>query len=267
MKYFIEEKTLYGEDGAILKKLDCPLSKEWDMLAPLWHVSEKNGFLAPPISANNFLLGPDIVRQSLLDDDPPFEARRWCCGCDKAVINIGSYTEAQIRVLVEHEPDVCIYCPLDHQEVKWVGASINSGEACQTDNELVRIRTLRQPQAIRDALQQGKRLLVQLPFRGSALAEDRSTTPRIVRTLDELLAIDGSLTGTFQNQNKGDGIGAYIIPDSLQPGTKVILLDALEWISKSELMTGSSRHSGALATWTGVGFDIDIKRLGPMIVG
>lgn len=255
MKYVVEEQTLYASDGSVLKRLQCPLSKTWESLAPLWPVKESTGFLAPAVERHTYRYGPDFVREIILQDDPPFEARRWCCGCDKAVINISGYTEEQVRALLEHDREACIYCPVEHPLVKWVGTPSAGRQGCQVDQEIIRIRTFRQPQAIREALRAGQRLLVQLPDRGGYARDEAPERRRIMSSIDELLAVQGSLTASGQDTSKQERLAAYILPDSLKPGDKVFILDLLEDISISSGRWGGSRATCFMATWTGKDFD------------
>ncbi|WP_290525960.1 hypothetical protein [Alcanivorax sp.] len=266
MKYVIEENTLYADDGTVLKKLSCPLSKTWDSLAPLWPVKTDAGFLAPAIESRFYSYGPDVVREIMQENDAPFEARRWCCSCDKAVINISGYTEAQVRALMEHDRDACIYCPIEHPSVKWIGGSGEGGFGCQDDQEIIRIRTLRQPQAIREALRAGRRLLVQLPELRGYLREEASPRRKVMSSIDELLAVEQSLTASRYDENNGGQLAAYVLPDSLEPGDRVALLDLLEEIAVYTGRDGGARATGAMAIWTGVDFDIDMSGF-PQIVG
>lgn len=93
MRYIAKTQQLEMDDGTLIKKFDCPLSKKWDELMP-WSAS--------------------------WDDKRDHAVKRLCGACEKCVIDFNGFSEEQIIGLVAVEPDACAYLRMDHPELREV---------------------------------------------------------------------------------------------------------------------------------------------------
>ena len=82
MKYNPLTKTLFTNDGEILKKLYCPRFKQWEELAQ-----------------------SNVV------------ASRHCDHCEKSVLDTSNLSDLELRRLVDHAPDACLKVDLNQDNI------------------------------------------------------------------------------------------------------------------------------------------------------
>lgn len=86
MKFKVEDQSLYKQDGSLLKKLSCPLKKNWDALVK--------------------------------DDSTPL--KRYCNSCSKDVINITDMDEQQIEQILQIDSKSCFCIMKDSKHIEWI---------------------------------------------------------------------------------------------------------------------------------------------------
>lgn len=126
-------RELRTSDGKLLKKLDCPLHKNWKQLA----VVESK----------------DRVRQ--------------CHACGKSVVNLTGISEQEIKELLHNAPETCVYIAPKARNVRITYSSYDyrKDDPCP----FRRIATARGKEAINKAAQAGFRPLVKPVVRNENL--------------------------------------------------------------------------------------------------
>lgn len=108
MKFDHTRKTLYAEDGSVLKELNCPIQKNWDSL--------------------------------VVDHATPF--KRYCNSCSKSVIDITGFNEKRVRELLEIDATSCLCIKNESKYIDWIFNEQPNGaepqrNICQVGEELL----------------------------------------------------------------------------------------------------------------------------------
>lgn len=153
MKYNVVTRILMTDEEQPIKKLECPLNKRWDHLAPLWPAAIHPGFGVRAYQERALLP---------VWDPEPLARQRWCAHCDRTVVDISNFPDVTVQALVEVDPGVCLHCPAGR--VTLVGADAAPGyrpglwpfstsDACSqpVPEGHTLIHTARQPEAMRRA--------------------------------------------------------------------------------------------------------------------
>lgn len=248
MKFNLATNELLTQSGKLIKRMECPLNKDWDDLLPL--------------------------------REPCAYLKRRCSACNRTVLNITFETEEAILAVVEYDPEVCLYINTDDRDVELIASDKplrNPRSFCvnnQTEDGEHIIRTARTIDEMKYAEENGLKLLVKRIH----------PSPEIYSNLGVKFNKDsgrhifsGDLRGlpiTLGDQEPTESypirlfryypynfpapIAAYIIPDNLEAGERVFLVDLIEDFIGSKWNQGpSSRLSSCSAVWNGSDFDVE----------
>lgn len=85
MLFDTRTKRLYTKEGKLLKKLHCPLKKEWEELIAL-----------------------------------PGEQSRLCEACSNKVVDTSFYSEQELSTLLQAKPDTCLKVDLRQENIRFL---------------------------------------------------------------------------------------------------------------------------------------------------
>ena len=237
MKYVASKKTLYTLNDKPLKRLHCPLNKQWDKLSTT--ISERV---------------------------------RYCSSCEKNVTDITNLNEEQVTVIFEVNPDHCVYLDLrgGQTEVEAIGELEAIGdvrfdikECIKKPSILPTINTARDLVAMNRAVKEGYHLIIR-----STQLEKAPKSKVMIHTSDENeLSISGydfrsHMPSEGNTDHKTYGINkspfaAYLIPKDLEKGTKVFISDLIEHKIREEWNQGDKwRRNSGEAIWDGDNLNI-----------
>ena len=239
MKYVVKEMKLYTDDDRLIKRLECPLKKEWKNLLKI--ESE--------------------------------DAKRRCCECDKNVLDISMMSDARALIIAEYDPNVCLHVHSDAENVEWIGEDENfrdSNSICS--NELLDdcrvVKTARSKLPMNFAAIDGFNVLVKKveenPEIQSKIAVRQDLQSQRVDFLGDYRDRDDSGSKVvvdfffYSPCCSSAPVAAYIVPKDIKVGERVFIPDLIENMVGSEWNQGNvSRRERAYATWNGEGFDIE----------
>ena len=244
-------RTLFTNLGEEIKTLECPKTRCWDEL--------------------------DVV------DD--LDLKRMCRDCSKHVVDTRGLTDAQVQVLVQFDPTVCLHIDTAHGNVTLIApdpADPYSQPRVPPGTRV--IKTARTRNAINLAASRGLWPLVKRVVSSNGhissycrVWQNRNTGEVVVQTDIRYSGITGDYTewdvlfrsddGNDQRWGGGDigydasnhfpePFAAYLVPDDIQVGEEVFLEDVIENFIGSH-HHGSYRLRSVAAVWNGSDFEID----------
>ena len=244
-------KTLFTNLGEEIKTLECPKAKCWDEL-------------------------------EVVDD---LDLKRMCHDCSKHVVDTRSLTDAQVQVLVQFDPTVCLHIDTDHGNVTLINHDTRDPYSRPRLPPGTRvIKTARTRNAINLAASKGLWPLVKRVVSSNGhissycrVWQNRNTGEVVVQTDIRYPGVTGDYTewdvlfrpeGDDNPYSTGGDLGydasnhfpepfaAYLVPDDIQVGERVYLEDVIENFIGSR-HHGSHRLRSVEATWDGSDFVID----------
>jgi len=241
MKYIASERELYTDDDRFIKKLYCPLNKEWDNLLKI----------------------------------EPMDLTRRCNACNNNVLDISLLSDERVRIIAEYDRNVCVSVRSDADNVEWVGVEDKSGRACSKDfiDEYAGcrvIKTAREKSEMNFAAYEGAKVLVKKiednPDIRSKVAVRQDPESQEVDFLGDFRSgVENHPINFFfyptskQSLNHyTPPIAAYIIPNDIEVGERVYILDIIENIESTSWNQGNTaRQDSGYAVWNGDDFDIE----------
>ncbi len=243
--------TLFTNLGQEIKKLECPKTKCWDEL-------------------------------EVVDD---LDLKRMCLDCNKHVVDTRGLTDAQVHVLVQFDPTVCLHIDAEHGNVMLIN---HDRDPYTRRRRLVPgtrvIKTARTRNAINLAASRGFWPLVKRVVSSHGhissycrVWQHRESGEIVVQTDIRYTGIEGNYTewdmlfraeddegSTRSNGDLGydasnhfpEPFAAYLVPEDIEIGEEVFLEDVIENFIGSR-HHGSYRLSSVAAVWDGSDFVID----------
>ncbi len=239
MLFDAESRTLFTNHGEVIKQLECPRSKCWDEL-------------------------------EVLDDA---DLKRHCRDCEKHVVDTRDLTDLQVQVLVQYDPTVCLHIDSDHGNLTLVNPPPADHHIRRARPGLRVIKTARSLAAINRAAAEGLWPLVRFArpsgrIRSNLDMWQNNTTGEVVSLRDfreqlpgavsdwRHLSSSGNIDGYDPSDHFSSPVAAYLIPDDLEVGQRVVLEDLIEnFIDYHH--NGPHRLSAATAIWNGAELEID----------
>lgn len=275
MKYDPTSHRLETNEGKLIKKLHCPLSKQWNQLMP-WSEEWSDTRASLRASCQEYACETDFVRDS--------EMKKYCGSCRKCVFDVNDFSEEQIVALVSVNPTVCIHMRSDHPDLQMVKVREEDiegecGYGGRNRDGLLIIQTARSFAAIEEGIARGCHpLFVRANEKSKvgmkySVSYNRATRELLVAGRHWLSGKEGWETVAdfvHDNDKSASPIAAYMIPEGLDPGEKVYVADVIEDLIGQAVATrgrgGSYRLKSAEATWTGEDLRL-IYREAPGLVG
>lgn len=266
MKYHPATKRLETNDGKLIKRIHCPLFKQWNQLMP-W--TEKWS------ETRAYLEHGDLESSRETDFDQGRKLKRYCGSCQKCVLDVNDFSEAQITALVTMNPEICIHLNSHHPELEIVGGqSAESGQECgygsRNRDGLLIIQTARSVAAVEEGIVRGCRpVFVKTDGEsgvgmGHCVSYNRISRQLIVSGSHGLWGLglmedkeewQDEMCFDHDDDKHASPLAAYMIPEGLAPGEEVYVADVIEDLPSQEFSTrggsGTLRLKSARATWTG----------------
>jgi hypothetical protein len=239
--------TLFTNLGQEIKRLECPKTKCWDEL-------------------------------EVVDD---LDLKRMCRDCDKHVVDTRGLTDAQVHVLVQFDPTVCLHIDTEHGNVTLINHEDPYTSRPAPGTRV--IKTARTRNAINLAASKGlwplvKRVVssnghissfcrvwqhrdtgevvVQTDIRYPGFHGDYTEWDVLFRPEDSDSPYHGGDIGYDASNHFPEPFAAYLVPDDIAVGERVFLEDVIEnFIGHHH--QGSTRLRSAEAVWNGADFEID----------
>ncbi|WP_414433202.1 hypothetical protein [Alcanivorax sp. IL2] len=287
MRYDPKTQRLETDAGELIKEISCPLSKKWDQLMPWaedW--AQSIGQNPPGLELGGEWYSWAQLEERGLQPPEPVPARKKYCGsCQKCVIDVNSYTEAQIQAVCEVDKQACIHLRLNHPELTVVNAEAEEdSRACGYEGVSRRglpiVQTARSLAALEDGVRRGYRpLFVSTEPQGKVKSKFGiicSTEQKYVQSYTDFrlsTGIAGSesdesvvVTIWHDRDRHPSPLAAYLIPPALSIGARVYIADVIEEIVARTWNQGDSyRLTESEATWEGDGFAIDPPRVSEVV--
>lgn len=247
MKFNAETKELFTQDDKLIKQMRCPLNKRWNDLLP--------------------------ISQSHL--------KRRCSACNRTVLNVTYEKEEIICALARFDNEACFYIDMSKRDIEIIDSDANQRTQPQYpcvhhQNEVGDrlIFTARSIEEIKHLEQSGCRVLI----------KKVEPNPDIYERLAVILNEDTgyhTFTGDLRNMpflcqliepskfipipsftyypyQFPAPIAAYILPDDLEVGERVFLVDLIEDYVACKWNQGpKSRLSSHYAVWNGTDFEVE----------
>jgi len=242
MIYDADTKTLYADDGTELKKLACPLYKNWERLG-------------------------DAGEDSPLDTPaaPTKEGCRFCRDCEKHVQNLDGLSDDDAKRQLKADPGLCVYVPRD---TDWVTIRGTGALTKETPCDLRMVQTARTVEAMNEAARHGFRPLVQWiepnPEVSRKMAVDQNVETGEISTRGDYRSFtpEGCVEVIGWNEYHPHAsplpFAAYLVPPDIEVGETVYLEDLIEDVVASTWnQGGGERLESGTATWNGKEFEID----------
>jgi hypothetical protein len=231
MIYNANTQKLFTDDGRqLLKKLDCPLHKEWTQL--------------------------DVIQED--------ESKRRCLSCQKSVVSLEGMSEEDVKKLLVQSPDCCVYVPPSSPQIKITGRKLGVHD---NPCPFRRIHTARGVDAINRGSKEKFWPLVkkveksprisswmavyqneetgEVVCRGDYRFHPRPPWKEIIPSFD------------FYPHSFPHAIAAYLIPPDLKVGERVFLTDLIEdKVAVFGNQGQTYRLEAAYAIWNGTDFEI-----------
>lgn len=251
MKYIedSEARKLFSNDGKLLKKLSCPLNKNWDELHSIEGIEV------------------DSLFRSLTRSN---ELKRHCWSCNKNVVNISSFNDDQVIALLEVNPELCIYASKKSKHIEFTGE--DAAKICPPEEKygMPVIQTARTISAINDGALNGFWPLIKPVIPSDEIYQKilvrQNDDGTIETSSDYRSGYGGLMTGLRYYYNPYTSplpFAAYLIPKDLPSGTKVFLPDLIEDIVGMEWNQGDKyRRNSGYAVWDGKDLILDHEDVG-----
>ncbi|MEQ3724174.1 hypothetical protein [Alcanivorax sp.] len=287
MRYDPKTQRLETDAGELIKEISCPLSKKWDQLMP-WADDWAQSIGQNPSGlelGGEWYSWAQLEERGLQPPEPVPARKKYCGSCQKCVIDVNSYTEAQIQAVCEVDEQACIHLRLNHPELTVVNVGTEEdGRACGYEGVsrqgLPIVQTARTLAALEDGVRRGCRpLFVSTEPQGkvkSKLSIICSTEQKYVQSYTDFrlsTGIAGSesdesveITIWHDRDRDPSPLAAYLIPPTLSIGARVYIADVIEEIVARTWNQGDSyRLTESEATWEGDGFAIDPPRVSSIV--
>ena len=111
MRYDPKTQRLETDAGELIKEISCPLSKKWDKLMP-WADDWAQSIGQNPSGlelGGEWYSWAQLEERGLQPPEPVPARKKYCGSCQKCVIDVNSYTEAQIQAVCEEDSRACGY--------------------------------------------------------------------------------------------------------------------------------------------------------------
>jgi hypothetical protein len=202
MKFEPKTRSLYAENGELLKTLNCPLDKNWDAL--------------------------------LVEKNTPL--KRYCNSCDNHVVDITEFTEQQVIDLLKIDADSCICVRRNSSHVQWINESRAENperKLCMT-NRGETIDGCRVVKTARNAIQiesnkDGYVIIVK------AVEINEHIKEKVVIQYDErgfsgydFRMMPSGITNWWHSLKSISPFAAYLVSKDVEPGEKVFVPDIIE---------------------------------------
>ena len=229
MIYNRNTRELKTDDGKLLKKLDCPLHKEWSQLKVI----------------------PDEL------------AIRRCNSCKKSVFHLADKNDQEAELLFQQQPDCCVYVAPNAGNIRITGYKRERPDPCP----FRRIQTARGREAINQAVKEGFWPLVKpvkrSPKVSSWMEVYQNQETGEIRTVGDhrypptapwkrVVKPFSCYPYHFEHS-----FAAYLLPSDLHVGERVFLIDLIEDLVS---VWGNQGHTyrldSAYAIWNGKDFKI-----------
>ena len=248
MKYDAEARLLSSDDGTWSKRLDCPLNKKWNDLQRIGPAGPKSDLFGAPVSRH-----PDL--------------KRHCPSCTKDVIDISTFDDRQVGVLVAVDPVVCVHASSENPHIKFEGISAEppdrraSHYSC-SDNTLgvPVVHTGRTIWAINAGAKDGYWPLLR-PVKPSARIRQKFL---VSQSSDGTIDVSSDYRDAFGDEywfnpyHSPLPFAAYLIPPNLPIGARVYLSDLIEDIEAGRWNQGDSyRAQSGYAIWNGDSLELE----------
>ena len=241
VRYVERTRELLGRNGELLKKLSCPLRKQWNELQVVEVVDE----------------GLPKVHQLM----------RFCVACERNVIDISGFDEDQVKAILAVQPDACLHVSSENRNISFESARpspIPTGLppefrpsfgdfSCTTEGMGVPIiKTARTISAINHWISMGLKALIKPVEPSPEIREKyipvvgRNGTVEVVTDLR-----DGFRRSYWFNPYRSPlPFAAYMIPPDLKEGERVFIPDLIEDIPAVSWNQGDSyRRTCGYAVW------------------
>ena len=273
LKFNSRNRTLSSDSSGFIKKIQCPLNKQWDELQ-LVDASDEDG--------SDF---SGVIE----------ERHRHCFSCQKNVFNLDGLSEAQIEAAIMANPYICIHATLPHpsivyeetdpfanagvaeflaykndvsdppREVLSSQASCAKVEKAYLNHGLKEVKTARSLAALNLAVKQGLKIqLVQLDADNS-LHRSFHLVEYDDGTYGEVVDYRTIIMPKFQNKPIvashpfsqyrycfDNPWAAYLLPVDVEEGDQVFVWDVIQDQVKKQMNHGGSfRQQQCIATWVG----------------
>ncbi|MBC8135787.1 MAG: hypothetical protein H8F28_07885 [Fibrella sp.] len=231
MQYDTQTYELRTDEGKLLKKLNCPIHKEWSQL----HVI------------------------------PGDETKRRCGVCEKSVVNLVGKSDEEAEALFEKSPDCCVCIVRGSRNVRvYRHKDASKPDPCP----FRRIRTARGEDAINQAAKDGLWPLVMKVEQSRKIytwmAVYQNEQTGAVLTVGDSRYLPESpwkriiKPFSFYPDHFEHKIAAYLIPNDLAVGERVFLVDLIEdLVAVYGNQEHTSRLDSAYAIWTGKKFRVE----------
>ena len=283
MRYDPKTQRLETDAGELIKEISCPLSKKWDQLMP-WADDWAQSIGQNPSGlelGGEWYSWAQLEERGLQPPEPVPARKKYCGSCQKCVIDVNSYTEAQIQAVCEVDEQACIHLRLNHPELTVVNvATEEDGRACGYEGVSRRglpiVQTARTLAALEDGVRRGYRpLFVSTEPQGRVKSKfgivcwPQQKYVMNYRDFRQPTGITGGEsdecieTMIWHDRDRHPSpLAAYLEPPTLNNGDRAYLADVIEEIVASTWNQGDSyRLTESEATWGGDGFAIDPPRV------
>lgn len=225
--------ALYGDDGAFIKTVHCPMALR-DLQA--------------------------------LDDSSP---DRLCHSCGTTVRCIDEMTESAVRQAVAVDENICVFATAKAKHVVFLQPI---GRPAHTSEELPRIKTARTLEGMTDAFARGMRVVIKYSPMPNGIGSkykvlQHKVTGEVWWSGDyRSVGPDGQeedwtlvADWFYHRPDHPFPLAAYLVPPGFLPGQRVFLEDLIEDVGMSYWNQGNSdRLLSCVATWNGGEFELEV---------
>ncbi|WP_300470879.1 hypothetical protein, partial [uncultured Alcanivorax sp.] len=271
MRYDPKTQRLETDAGELIKEISCPLSKKWDQLMP-WADDWAQSIGQNPSGlelGGEWYSWAQLEERGLQPPEPVPARKKYCGSCQKCVIDVNSYTEAQIQAVCEVDEQACIHLRLNHPELTVVNAEAEEdSRACGYEGVSRRglpiVQTARTLAALEDGVRRGYRpLFVSTEPQGRVKSKfgivcwPQQKYVMNYRDFRQPTGITGGESDEcietmiwHDRDRHSSPLAAYLVPATLNKGDRVYLADVIEEIVASTWNQGDSyRLTESEATW------------------
>ena len=240
MIYDQATETLYGDDGAFIRKVHCPLA----------------------------------LRPS--DLEPTTSSNRACSACNKTILNINEMTDAEVRAAGHSNPQLCVFATEAAKNIVFLEPW---GISKKNWNNRPVIQTLRSLAAMEAAQKLGFRLEFQTVGEPHQFGEDKfivyqhTETHALWSAVDYRTQLPKAEDGWilvkdwfFSRRDRPFPLAAYAIPKDLKKGTNVFVPDVIgDQLYARWNQNHAERLISAEACWTGDNLRIEEPTIAPIV--
>lgn len=226
-----DTNSLKTSKGQLIKKFDCPLSKEWKSMSTT-----------------------------------ASESVRFCTDCQRDVIDITPFNEEQIIALFKVNTIACAHINFNEAlcDIELRGKA-SSNQCCNFNNSsnLTVINTARDMDAINRAVLEGYKVVIEptnpndAPKRIVYLIQNENGLYNF-ESADARRFLELTSQTTYLKSGKNNSpFAAYIIPTNLPSNTRVFIADIIEHHIRTTFQSNNYRLNSGEALWDGERIIID----------